>query len=271
MDELGLKRYCCRRMILTHVDLVDKLLSYQVGLPQAECAACLYAGQRPAVPLHLATRPRPPRARRPSRRRRPRRASGDEVFAQLSFARPTMPPAKDLAAGRAASSWSAGFRIASGSPDACGLDGRGRACIGTSRGQHAALRQLCVAGGARSMQTLHRRQCRSRAVWRPAPAHRESATSDCPRRQRGTPRPRGPCAFDAVRALGRKFAAGEPQWRGLPHPAPFAALRRSPNRTRFGSGPCGSSLCCLAVTPYGACCGDGLRLIAATPRWEGPR
>lgn len=28
MDELGLKRYCCRRMVLTHVDLIDKLLAY---------------------------------------------------------------------------------------------------------------------------------------------------------------------------------------------------------------------------------------------------
>lgn len=26
MDELGLKRYCCRRMVLTHVDLIEKLL-----------------------------------------------------------------------------------------------------------------------------------------------------------------------------------------------------------------------------------------------------
>lgn len=26
MDELGLKRYCCRRMIMTHVDLIEKLL-----------------------------------------------------------------------------------------------------------------------------------------------------------------------------------------------------------------------------------------------------
>ncbi len=28
LDELGLRRYCCRRMILTHVDLIEKLLQY---------------------------------------------------------------------------------------------------------------------------------------------------------------------------------------------------------------------------------------------------
>lgn len=28
MDALGLKRYCCRRMLLTHVDLIEKLLRY---------------------------------------------------------------------------------------------------------------------------------------------------------------------------------------------------------------------------------------------------
>ncbi|CAG9462629.1 unnamed protein product [Pedinophyceae sp. YPF-701] len=30
MDSLGLKRYCCRRMVLTHVDLIDKLLQYNI-------------------------------------------------------------------------------------------------------------------------------------------------------------------------------------------------------------------------------------------------
>lgn len=28
MDQLGLSRYCCRRMMLTHVDLIEKLLRY---------------------------------------------------------------------------------------------------------------------------------------------------------------------------------------------------------------------------------------------------
>ncbi|KAA1083216.1 DNA-directed RNA polymerase II subunit L [Puccinia graminis f. sp. tritici] len=28
MDAVGLKRYCCRRMVLTHVDLIEKLLQY---------------------------------------------------------------------------------------------------------------------------------------------------------------------------------------------------------------------------------------------------
>ena len=30
MDELGVERYCCRRMILAHVDLMDDLLKYKI-------------------------------------------------------------------------------------------------------------------------------------------------------------------------------------------------------------------------------------------------
>ncbi|KAH3757747.1 DNA-directed RNA polymerases I, II, and III subunit RPABC5 [Pelomyxa schiedti] len=30
LDVLQLKRYCCRRMLLTHVSLIEKLLNYSV-------------------------------------------------------------------------------------------------------------------------------------------------------------------------------------------------------------------------------------------------
>ncbi|KAK3329451.1 8 kDa subunit-domain-containing protein [Apodospora peruviana] len=28
LDQIGCKRYCCRRMVMTHVDLIEKLLKY---------------------------------------------------------------------------------------------------------------------------------------------------------------------------------------------------------------------------------------------------
>lgn len=36
MDQLGCRRYCCRRMIMTHVDLIEKLLRYALNLPSFE-------------------------------------------------------------------------------------------------------------------------------------------------------------------------------------------------------------------------------------------
>ncbi|HDM35695.1 MAG TPA: DNA-directed RNA polymerase subunit N [Candidatus Syntrophoarchaeum butanivorans] len=29
LDDLGLERYCCRRMLLTHLEIVDKFAPYQ--------------------------------------------------------------------------------------------------------------------------------------------------------------------------------------------------------------------------------------------------
>lgn len=37
MDQLGCKRYCCRRMIMTHVDLIEKLLKYVTKLCTNPC------------------------------------------------------------------------------------------------------------------------------------------------------------------------------------------------------------------------------------------
>ena len=28
LDELGVKRYCCRRMLISHVDLIDEVIDY---------------------------------------------------------------------------------------------------------------------------------------------------------------------------------------------------------------------------------------------------
>jgi len=29
LDELGVKRYCCRRMLLSHVEVIDEVLKYK--------------------------------------------------------------------------------------------------------------------------------------------------------------------------------------------------------------------------------------------------
>jgi DNA-directed RNA polymerase, subunit N (RpoN/RPB10) len=28
LDDLGVKRYCCRRMLISHVDLIDEVIDY---------------------------------------------------------------------------------------------------------------------------------------------------------------------------------------------------------------------------------------------------
>lgn len=42
MDKLGCKRFCCRRMIMTHVDLIEKLLK-SVILYAAEMFELIWA------------------------------------------------------------------------------------------------------------------------------------------------------------------------------------------------------------------------------------
>lgn len=39
LSRLGLKRYCCRRMILTHVDLIEKFLRYNPLEKEIKCSS----------------------------------------------------------------------------------------------------------------------------------------------------------------------------------------------------------------------------------------
>lgn len=37
LDDLGLKRYCCRRMLITHVEIIDEILKlYQIRKKDSE-------------------------------------------------------------------------------------------------------------------------------------------------------------------------------------------------------------------------------------------
>jgi DNA-directed RNA polymerase I, II, and III subunit RPABC5 len=44
LDALGLKRYCCRRMVLTHVELMEKLLAYNT--PERNAVGGVMTGAR---------------------------------------------------------------------------------------------------------------------------------------------------------------------------------------------------------------------------------
>jgi DNA-directed RNA polymerase I, II, and III subunit RPABC5 len=46
LDAVGLQRYCCRRMILTHVDLIEKLLKYVPSSDKLEKERAMREAQR---------------------------------------------------------------------------------------------------------------------------------------------------------------------------------------------------------------------------------
>ncbi|KAF2444905.1 hypothetical protein P171DRAFT_484988 [Karstenula rhodostoma CBS 690.94] len=46
IDALELRRYCCRRMILTHVDLIEKLLKYVNSETQKDWRRALFENEK---------------------------------------------------------------------------------------------------------------------------------------------------------------------------------------------------------------------------------
>ena len=66
-ERLGLKRYCCRRMLLTHVDLIEKLMVYNsesnacplrrnataAGLQCLRTATCVWTRPRCALCIRV--------------------------------------------------------------------------------------------------------------------------------------------------------------------------------------------------------------------------
>lgn len=57
MDQLGLRRYCCRRMVMTHVDLIEKLLKYDQPKPRVKQTTLLQSTRWITDYLPLGTPP----------------------------------------------------------------------------------------------------------------------------------------------------------------------------------------------------------------------
>ena len=58
LDQLGLKRYCCRRMLLSHVNLIDQLLNYNsriTSLQNRRLINCLYQIDEPIIQAATST------------------------------------------------------------------------------------------------------------------------------------------------------------------------------------------------------------------------